>query len=735
MIQTAIRVSVIFTLAFASAVRAYDPFVHDALTTRAVEESVFPDRLVDLGLENLDQQLDDFTRDGRFSVIEYCIPRVALGKRSVMRTIVLGAFCEDNLFGDSKIVRVRYHFFDPTHNGEGLLLAGTRYQSSLLWGRDSANVVGQTFAYNNAQDYLEQSVTAATESQRNLARVKYLRTLGHLLHLVQDLAQPQHTRQDSHGAGSAYEKYVDLIVQRALGNFSIDDYPVVGRTDLSEYWTTKLNDPFNGKGLADFTNTQFVTAGKNFRGTPANVLPNADQPYPDGQNVTLGPWLDVTTLGCMSGEPVGSVRFGTMQVKDNLTGVSSTMDRGTSYTILAYDLDQRFPQYAGSGSFGMNKCNYDQVQKIVFPAAVGNSAGLINYIMRGQMAITAPDTGFFGIVDHSAFSSTDVNGGFVGFNKIKLKLKNVSKITLPDNTVVPQDMPGGALTAVVKFRRNTCYDDLLDNWPLNGTTAQPCLSPTEEIVISDPFEAPMAVPLGSANNPDGTEISFTFAQNVPINAWNVVLQVIYRGQLGSEDNAVVVAAKDLSEPTFIGFFNTTDYVLINGVFYKPSNLTQSQFTSDVHFACRAGTPGNYTLSTDCYNKADNFAFNVGSSSVTIGSSGGGSPTIPFRRFGRMAFLGDIGNSLKFSWTPGAVNCWHYLANPITLASYRSQIDSQGGGPYFGPTSLRGVQDWLTVSCFSDAGATPTPIANVNLQQLDALNGIERRPVQMDISGW
>ena len=48
-----------------------------------------------------------------------------------------------------------------------------------------------------------------------------------------------------------------------------------------------------------------------------------------------------------------------------------------------------------------------------------------------------------------------------------------------------------------------------------------------------------------ATTPDGKEITFKFSnRELPINAWDVVLQVVYRGQLGSESDAVVVATRD-----------------------------------------------------------------------------------------------------------------------------------------------------------------------------------------------
>jgi hypothetical protein len=56
-------------------------------------------------------------------------------------------------------------------------------------------------------------------------------------------------------------------------------------------------------------------------------------------------------------------------------------------------------------------------------------------------------------------------------------------------------------------------------------------------------------------------MTFTFQNRVPIEATDVYLQVVYRGALGEEADAVVVATKDISEPTYLYQFVTADQYL------------------------------------------------------------------------------------------------------------------------------------------------------------------------------
>ena len=91
----------------------------------------------------------------------------------------------------------------------------------------------------------------------------------------------------------------------------------------------------------------------------------------------------------------------------------------------------------------------------------------------------------------------------------------------------------------------------------------------EEIVTSQPGVDANGVPVTSLSLSNHTEVSFTFAQPIPINATDVYLQVVYRGVLGSENDAVVVATKDISEPSHFTIANTTDYLFcVNSTLYR-----------------------------------------------------------------------------------------------------------------------------------------------------------------------
>ena len=124
----------------------------------------------------------------------------------------------------------------------------------------------------------------ATEADRKAYWATLFRALGDIVHLVEDMAQPQHTRNDPHagkggpiaeavltGHKSLYEAYIET--RAAAKAFELpsgdkfipppltyDGYATPVFTKYSDYFSTRDG---SGKGLADYSNRNFFTAGTN----------------------------------------------------------------------------------------------------------------------------------------------------------------------------------------------------------------------------------------------------------------------------------------------------------------------------------------------------------------------------------------------------------------------------------------------------------------------------------------
>lgn len=209
--------------------------------------------------------------------------------------------------------------------------------------------------------------------------------------------------------------------------------------------------------------------------------------------------------------------------------------------------------------YTLTRSNYDAMANLLVPRAVAYSASLINFFFRGRLDISLPP--------EEVFSATDASGASQ-FTRLKLTLKNVS--------TSGESMSGGYATAVVRFHRNTCFSpDLSGEYGLPGNPTT-CRSTNEEIVRS----APVALELAHGSE---IVIPFSFVNSpIPHAATDIELQVVYRGALGHEADALAVGAVNLSEPTYFDIINMTDYFLLNGKFYPiPTPFDASTLPSQV----------------------------------------------------------------------------------------------------------------------------------------------------------
>jgi hypothetical protein len=409
------------------------------------------------------------------------------------------------------------------------------------------------------------------------------RALGDILHLNQDMAQPQHTRNEPHsGAGpwlaqalvsghtSIYEKYIDA---RATGatSFDIDGstqsitgltytgYAIPTFNKYSDYWSTSPGaGSFSGLGLADYSNRGFFTAAHNIDDNTYTSPPN----NPNSSFYTPVP--TTYPYGASSSVIVNFLQGG---VTDTLTNSSSAIKLTTQSVLNSIGSGGAGPVYS------LNKFNYDDAASLLIPRATAYSAGLLNYFFRGRMQISLPGEGVYGIVDHAVNNLPDGQSG-QGFAKIKLQIRNITPaITPPGGAAQAQDMVGGRLVAVAKYHRNLCYTpDLSGEYNLNGATAQStCRDSEEKTLTSTAVLDANNQPVTSVNLPAGgapQTFSFVFNPPIPMNMTDFYLQVVYRGPLGTENDAVAVATKDVAEPTFWSAYNSTDYLYcVNGTFY------------------------------------------------------------------------------------------------------------------------------------------------------------------------
>ena len=414
---------------------AYELGTHGRLTYQAYKDSVLsdPQLLSELGIENGTNPFGEVYYDVSGNTVlertrqpfEQQAARMPEGvePRSVEGWLMRGAIREDDLgqiaginVGDDphddpygNIFRVFNHFYDPVLNRPLTTIAGVLGQNAPDWGTGSANAFAMPntpdtnrrnhFTVFDARESMYRALTgrdsqgnelkpAGTLTKpkdiRNAYWATTFRALGDIVHLVEDMAQPQHTRNDAHsgvpgfGHESVYEAYIEA---RATGAsfFNIDGtyapiqslnynsgYPATTFNTYSDFWSTRTG--ITGGGLADYSNRGFFSAGTNL-GSNDYLSPSNDP----------NDYTKESTAGLLPKRLLEKINF----LRGGVDGTTNI--RMTTEGLFDFFLFSTKPSYS------LNRFNYDDMAGLLIPRAVGYSAGLINYFFRGKLDFV-PDT-------------------------------------------------------------------------------------------------------------------------------------------------------------------------------------------------------------------------------------------------------------------------------------------------------------------------------------------------------
>ena len=234
----------------------------------------------------------------------------------------------------SETNRILNHFFDVQRGGRGLTILVEVGFPAPDWalgrqGRGSGPRQNE-FSLLDAREYQYQSLTAAPRARdKNTALL--FKTLGQVLHNLQDMAQPQHTRNDRHadcsrlphgvdGGHSWYEQYVeDRTLRRAFPRrggadppeLVLGEYEPVSTRPYREFFTDSAR-----RGLADFSSLNFLSVGTNLGSNPecGGLI------EPPCQATAYQQRVQPFTTATLKGQVSGVVTLYARSVVDALTG-------------------------------------------------------------------------------------------------------------------------------------------------------------------------------------------------------------------------------------------------------------------------------------------------------------------------------------------------------------------------------------------------------------------------------
>lgn len=327
----------------------------------------------------------------------------------------LGAVAEDHV-GLTE-VRVIHHFFDPQNN-RGLTVNTTEFESSPDWALedigDGETGPDQLNSYRDARQSYLRSLTSTSPNDRKRFFAETIKSLGHVAHHIQDLAQPQHARNDVHCSSrifcdwllealsdqayyrpSAYEEYVgDQNARLLSGDIATTSYPVASVSTSEQFLTPRdfwANPRIPLGGMAEFTSANFPTDHTMIRWNPAQsrFVPHPEFPLPGNGGLTyqFTPCELEGSLGSKAGV-CGNVLA---TITDSVSGQTQQQPIASLTpiwsTLVSYLLAHGGADQAVGGLFEVNEAIYESRFRMLAPRLVAFSAGLIDYFFRGHVEL------------------------------------------------------------------------------------------------------------------------------------------------------------------------------------------------------------------------------------------------------------------------------------------------------------------------------------------------------------
>ncbi len=282
-------------------------------------------------------------------------------------------------------------------------------QSNVTWGTrfisptDRGPATANPFDWDAARVSYLNALRLPTSADREAALALSFETLGHVLHLAQDLAVPAHVRNDFNAhlgfsiqrlAENGFEQYVRLRSD-LVTNAKPAQVEFAGRR-LTRFWDTDQytgSNPSNdtAQGLAEYTNANFVSLDTILT---EDLDPRDPYAFPY-------PRLSSTNAADLFGKNVTLVR--PVRAEDGRVDAGLYLDKvgdGESITnflragYLTGDLIDKAPP---GTPIRLTLQIDDEVHRSyaerLVPMALGYSAALLDYFFRGRLAVDLVDDG------------------------------------------------------------------------------------------------------------------------------------------------------------------------------------------------------------------------------------------------------------------------------------------------------------------------------------------------------
>ncbi|MDO8283343.1 MAG: hypothetical protein Q7U10_12110 [Thermodesulfovibrionia bacterium] len=330
--------------------------------------------------------------------------------QSILLWVREGAQLEDAdaIFGKARYVN---HFHNPTKewNSAGLndITSG---MSSLLWAQYSAKQATFTeedWSWEKIRQVYYWALISPTEEQRQINFAQTFRGLGHQMHLIQDMAQPDHVKNDAHpidglGWTNGLETWATdnpvtiksfssspAFPQVALNvdiNYEGNIYsPITQFIDTKQYSGSLIPGTSLTWGLSEYTNSNFVSDDtiftENFSQSNKHYFP---YPRYSPESYVMHE-IDL---------PDFKKRIYLRKQGDG-ENIEHFATAGPLYKYLSFDPALQRDELK------LDPVVHHDYAEMLIPRAAGYSAGLLNYFFRGDIDLISEGGGYV-ITNNSA---------------------------------------------------------------------------------------------------------------------------------------------------------------------------------------------------------------------------------------------------------------------------------------------------------------------------------------------
>ena len=289
------------------------------------------------------------------------------------------------------------HFYDAQNGGQGLIYWGLKFQNALRWATVGTgmhpiivspfhfalplSISDNDYDYNLALEYFKLGFTSADAPERKRYQAKMFVSVGQLMHFMNDMTSPAHTRGDSHQEGDIMEVWgrggengKQNMGYKIVGNTLDDDASIIANqaTDIPKY--SKFSDFITKE--ATWTATHFFSKDTIYT-KPKPSISDTYESFVSSSNEIDKYYIRSYgngTSSCRNGCVPGGTKLG-IKIKSYIIRGLKRYYTGSSRNVLL-DKSTIF-----KGDYSVLKDD----AKILIPRAIANARNFLDYFFRGQI--------------------------------------------------------------------------------------------------------------------------------------------------------------------------------------------------------------------------------------------------------------------------------------------------------------------------------------------------------------